>query len=320
MRPTLPLNDPRSTFSIVASPTQPLAHIPTPVPVPVLVPTPAPAQISSSMHLLPPNNLRAIITPAVFDLKHAPDVTLVHPNPYVAISERNSNGGRRRFLSTCAGLLGMMTATTLSAAMVFEMDRVTGEGLLRPQTDSQLNEPKASLILPAHVQAPQERLALGEIPEDFWERPRSLRLQRQGSSLIEEVVYWKDGNLIPEGYWKACHVLRDVRAGMMTYMDPSLLDLLRGITGYYEAWNWKFPIIITSGYRTEATNNKLSKEGAAKNSMHLYGKAADLYMERIPVEHLMLLGKHFQRGGVGFYPSRGFIHLDTGKVRAWKGR
>jgi len=37
--------------------------------------------------------------------------------------------------------------------------------------------------------------------------------------------------------------------------------------------NWKEAIVITSGYRTLKTNNTLSREGAAKNSMHLYGKA-----------------------------------------------
>lgn len=177
------------------------------------------------------------------------------------------------------------------------------------------NQPTAQAPSPAA----QPKLALGQIPSDFWERPRELHLQRQTTKERKRIVYWKDGKLDQQGYWEACNMLRDVSAGMMTYMDPIVLDILRGILGYYEAWNWNSPIIITSGYRTSGTNGKLKAEGAAKNSMHLYGKAVDLYMQKIPVAHLAQLGMHFQRGGVGFYPQRGFVHLDSGRLRSWKG-
>ena len=190
-----------------------------------------------------------------------------------------------------------------------------------PATATPASDAGPQLVINGAEQKSQEalhELALGEIPRDFWQRPRELHLQRQGTNELLRAVYWKDGKLLPEGYWAACNLLRDVRANMMTYMDPAILDILRGIVGYYEAWNWKYPIIITSGYRTPQTNNKLG-EGAAKNSMHLYGRATDLYMQRIPVAHLAQLGMHFQRGGVGFYPQRGFVHLDTGRIRSWRG-
>jgi uncharacterized protein YcbK (DUF882 family) len=29
--------------------------------------------------------------------------------------------------------------------------------------------------------------------------------------------------------------------------------------------------------------------------------------------------RDLKRGGVGFYPKRGFVHVDTGDVRFWQG-
>jgi uncharacterized protein YcbK (DUF882 family) len=169
--------------------------------------------------------------------------------------------------------------------------------------------------------ASTEQLRLGEIPRDFWQRPRSLRLKRQVTGEYLDLVYWKDGRLIPENYTRICSLLRDVRANKAVYMDPLILDVLRGVLGYYEAWKWPHPLVITSGYRTLATNEALrgKREGAAKNSMHLYGKAVDVYMPGVPAKQIGLLGLHMAQGGVGFYPNDGFTHLDTGRLRTWRG-
>lgn len=171
----------------------------------------------------------------------------------------------------------------------------------------------------AGVADAKKPLAKGEIPSDFWERPRELWLRRHLSKEEVRVVYWKDGKLQSDGYWRACALLRDRHANVMTAIDPTLLDVLCGINGYYRSWQWKHPIVITSGYRSEKTNAALKSEGAAKNSMHLYGKAVDLYIPGIPPEHIGKLGQYLRQGGVGFYPSRGFTHLDTGRLRSWKG-
>lgn len=165
---------------------------------------------------------------------------------------------------------------------------------------------------------PQPQLQLGEIPSDFWLRPRELWLTRRSTGESIRAVYWKDGHLQPEGYWQICAILRDVRANRMTHMDPTLLDVLRGILGFYQAWNWNQPLVVTSGFRTQQTNRALG-EGAAKNSLHLHGRAVDLFMPGIPPRDIGALAFHMQRGGVGFYPSRGFTHIDTGRLRTWRG-
>lgn len=254
---------------------------------------------------LPPTELRARLDPQVLDLRHLPFANLAHPEP----GRNEANQSRRAFLRSAIGVgaAGLLLPTSASA-MTFELDKPAIE---QPEVAASPREAELPKAGPA--------LRLGEIPSDFWLRPRELHLQRQNTKEHKRIVYWRDGKLVPEGYWAACNLLRDVRANLMTYMDPSVLDILRGILGYYEAWDWNYPVIITSGYRTEKTNTSLKAEGAAKNSMHLYGRAVDLYMQRIPVAHLAQLGMHFQRGGVGFYPQRGFVHLDTGRLRTWRG-
>jgi hypothetical protein len=58
----------------------------------------------------------------------------------------------------------------------------------------------------------------------------------------------------------------------------------------------------------------------AKQSMHIRGKAIDLYFPDISVEKLRGSAIVRQIGGVGYYPrsgSSGFVHIDSGRVRYW---
>ena len=65
------------------------------------------------------------------------------------------------------------------------------------------------------------------------------------------------------------------------------------------------PIRISSGYRTEAANQKV---GGVKNSSHLNGLAADIKVKnsRERYELLFILMKYFYRIGV----AKSFIHVD----------
>ncbi|KWU17767.1 YcbK family protein [Burkholderia cenocepacia] len=278
--------------------------------------------------LIPPDQLRATLDSRVFSRENVPDVGLVHPFP-----ARNVLTGRRAFLRAAAGFAaaGIFSGAHAAAGpLVFNTephptaDAVASDAESAPRPQPAAADPNAPQLVVGGQTGPQQalrQLALGEIPADFWDRPRELNIQRGGEHL--KLVYWRDGQIVPEGYWAACRLLRDVRANQMTYMDPAALDILRGLLGYYEAWGWNQPVIINSGFRTASTNNSLLSEGAAKNSMHLYGRAIDLHMEGIPVAHLMQLGLYFRRGGVGFYPPTnrriGFVHLDTGRLRTWRG-
>lgn len=154
---------------------------------------------------------------------------------------------------------------------------------------------------------------------DFWNKPRSLWLFRKDTRETLKATYYQNGQLQGDDYWKICALMRDIRQNEMFPMNVPLFDVLRGIQGFYEQYGWNYPIVINSGFRTEKTNNSLLKEGAAKNSMHLVGKAADISFPGVPVRDIGRLGMYFSQGGVGFYESRGFTHLDTGALRQWRG-
>jgi len=151
---------------------------------------------------------------------------------------------------------------------------------------------------------------------DFWSRPRVLRLRHARTGERLETAYWREGALDNSGYARVCHFMRDVRANETLAMDPRLLDLICAMQAWVGAYGFSKPFVITSGYRTRRTNDSL--EGAARNSMHLYGRAVDLVFPDLPVSYMGKLAQHYAAGGVGFYPSSGFVHVDTGRIRTWR--
>jgi uncharacterized protein YcbK (DUF882 family) len=45
--------------------------------------------------------------------------------------------------------------------------------------------------------------------------------------------------------------------------------------------------------------------------------AADVRLPGVPLATLRDAALDLARGGVGYYPGNGFLHLDTGPVRRW---
>lgn len=281
------------------------------------------------MHEIFSNLPHTPLSPEIFDdtrtLMHTPALVLPSNAPVGArfarrfVAERYAEPlltqedtecpiSRRLWLKTLAASAGMMALPSSAQLIYTPNDDTAGKVQHKQQT------PSAAETTALHRQSVR-----GYIPPDFWSRPRELWLRRQDTRDEVRAVYWKDGRIQNEGYWQICAILRDVRAHRMTLMDPLVLDILRGIYGFYQAWQHPYPIVITSGYRTPATNQALSKEGAAKNSMHLYGKAVDLYIPGVPAKDISALSAYMRLGGVGFYPDKGFTHIDTGKRRVWKG-
>ncbi len=114
-------------------------------------------------------------------------------------------------------------------------------------------------------------------------------------------------------------LLRDFRANAIRPIDPALLDLLFRLNGELGTDQ---PFHVISGYRTPETNAMLqerggSHSGVASHSLHMDGKAIDIRVPGIKLEHLRDKAKGLRIGGVGFYPSSNFVHVDTGRVRYW---
>jgi hypothetical protein len=57
----------------------------------------------------------------------------------------------------------------------------------------------------------------------------------------------------------------------------------------------------------------------AGDSQHLRAGAIDLEVAPARVQQVAGLARGLARGGVGVYPRRGFVHLDSGPVRHWNG-
>ena len=58
-------------------------------------------------------------------------------------------------------------------------------------------------------------------------------------------------------------------------------------------------------------------KGVAQHSMHLRGQAIDVRLADIDLTALRKVALQLKRGGVGFYPTSQFVHVDTGRVRFW---
>jgi len=145
---------------------------------------------------------------------------------------------------------------------------------------------------------------------------RSLTLRHTHTNEKVTITYKVNGRYDDEALKKLNHVLRDWREDQATSMDPHLLDLIWDVYREVEATE---PIAIVCGYRSPGTNAMLRRRssGVAKFSQHMLGKALDFYIPGVSLEKLREAGLRASRGGVGFYPSSNFVHLDTGSVRHW---
>jgi len=155
------------------------------------------------------------------------------------------------------------------------------------------------------------------VQRNFWNQPRWVWLRRPATGEEIRTVYWAQGQLLQENYIRLCWFLRDTHVGRSMYMSTVLLDVLYASCGWL-AWNGiQRPITTTSGARFESTN--AGTEGAAKNSLHKEGRAHDGYIEGVTIESMFRLGAWLGAGGVGYYPTKKFVHWDDGRVRYWRG-
>ena len=112
-------------------------------------------------------------------------------------------------------------------------------------------------------------------------------------------------------------VLRDFRTGDVHPMDPQLMDIIFTMQKHANAEGKNVEII--SGYRSPKTNAMLRgrSSGVAKKSYHMKGQAIDLRIPGISTARLRDIAKSLKAGGVGYYASSDFVHIDTGRVRSW---
>ena len=89
-------------------------------------------------------------------------------------------------------------------------------------------------------------------------------------------------------------------------IDTELVNKLEIIRQYFNK-----PLYITSGYRTESYNKKVSN---STNSYHCKGSAADIRMNGVSPTTIALFCEFYlfvDTGGIGLYKGNGFVHIDT---------
>ncbi len=131
-----------------------------------------------------------------------------------------------------------------------------------------------------------------------------------------DVVYFTQGIYIDENISQLNHLMRDRRANIAGAIDPALYDQLLGLQNMLGTTE---PVHVLSGYRTAETNAKLRRRssGVAKFSLHMEGRAADIYIPGIPTKTVHTAALEMRAGGVGLYSKSNFVHMDTGAVRQW---
>ncbi len=167
-----------------------------------------------------------------------------------------------------------------------------------------------SLALPAWSQEAPERA------NDFWLRPRRLNLKHASGDRLDR-IYWSDGEIIRSAWEEVSWFMRDRVDNQAVYMHPVLLDILYGFGGWLDYFGIKDPTILNSGYRTLTRNSKI--EGAAQNSEHPKGGAGDVRHPSVSASQMAKFGVWLGGGGVGWYPSKNFTHVDRGRLRTWRG-
>lgn len=135
---------------------------------------------------------------------------------------------------------------------------------------------------------------------------------------VLDAVYYENGAYVPDAMHAAMKALRDWRSGEEHFMDPRLFDLMHDLRQKIAV---RGPFQIVSGYRSAATNawmHRHSKE-VAEHSQHILGKAVDIGVQGVQLDHLHRAALSLRAGGVGYYPESGFVHVDVGPVRQWVG-
>ncbi len=169
----------------------------------------------------------------------------------------------------------------------------------------------ASLVLLTSVVAPtstQTAIANGDT--------RTINLYHAHRKDSLSVTFRRNGSYDSDGLSQLNHFLRDWRNDQATRMDPRLFDVIwesqRGAGS-------SSPVIVLSAYRSPTTNAMLRSRSraVAKESQHMHGRAMDMRMPDANMHRVREVALRLQRGGVGWYGSSNFVHLDVGSVRAW---
>ncbi len=149
-------------------------------------------------------------------------------------------------------------------------------------------------------------------------RPKRIALLNLHTDERLEIEFFRDGAYLPHALTAIDVLLRDFRTGERHAIDPGLMVYLVEVAhtvGVDPAFS------VISGYRSPLTNAHLRERsmGVAQHSLHMDGRAIDVRINGVDCADLAAHALDLRRGGVGYYRTSDFVHLDTGAFRTWKG-
>jgi uncharacterized protein YcbK (DUF882 family) len=132
-----------------------------------------------------------------------------------------------------------------------------------------------------------------------------------------DLVYRRGDAYLANAVYRLGEFLRDHRTGEIHQFDLRLFDLLHDLT--MTVGRPESEIDIVCGYRSPWSNEFLrhNTSGVASHSLHMQGEAIDIRIPGIRTSKLRDVALSLHRGGVGYYPSSEFVHVDVGRVRRW---
>jgi len=162
---------------------------------------------------------------------------------------------------------------------------------------------------------------LGQTSESVAPSGREYRLRFFHTHTHErlDIVYRRGDTYLPEAMDQLDHYLRDHRTADVHHFDLHLFDLLHDLTASLNDAGGEIDVIC--GYRTPWSNeflrNRRAHTGVARHSLHMQAEAIDIRLPGIPTSAVRDAALRLHRGGVGYYRSSDFVHVDVGRVRQW---
>lgn len=148
----------------------------------------------------------------------------------------------------------------------------------------------------------------------------SLKLHHLHTGESISVAYKQGGQYLSDGVADLNRFLRDHRTQDTADYDPREFDLLHALLVKLGRPNATIDIVC--GYRTPESNNFLrtrsADTGVAEHSQHMLSKAIDIRIPGISTRKLRDAALSLGMGGVGYYPTSQFVHVDVGPVRQWQ--
>jgi uncharacterized protein YcbK (DUF882 family) len=148
------------------------------------------------------------------------------------------------------------------------------------------------------------------------ESARSISMKSLHTGECVETCYYNGRHYVESEIKKLNYFCRDFRREEIVSMDKRLFDHICRIQNLLGS---QAEVLLISGYRAPSTNEELRKlsKGVAKRSYHTLGQAIDFRLDGVALKQVRDAAFELKLGGLGYYPSSEFIHIDTGPVRYW---